>query len=165
MNINIFEKTKENHIASSEQSSLPDEHALQIKQKIDARKNKQKKVKLILAGLVALIIFLSALTAYSQYKLHILTKEEAGLTNASSTPQTGEEVLGALGRHILLPSGTPQIAEVQDAARLRETQAFFKDAQNGDIVVVYETTIFLYRPSQDIVIAAGDISGAGQVAP
>ena len=163
MNINIFEKTKQSDLHTGDESSLADEHALHIKQKIEARKNKQKKIKLLLGGLILIIILLSTLTAYSQYKLYILSKDEIGAT--SNIPKTGEEVVTALGRHILLPSGTPQIAEVQDASRLRDTQAFFKDAQNGDIVVVYETTIFVYRPSVDIVVAAGDISGAGQIKP
>lgn len=162
MNINIFEKTQQ---ATHDESSFADEHALDLKRKIDARKNKQKRVKMILGSLIGLVLFLAALTAYSQYKLMTLSRDEMGGVTTTSTPKTGEEVIAALSRHILLPTGTPQIAEVQDAARLRDTQAFFKDTQNGDIVVVYETTIFVYRPSQDIVIAAGDISGVGQINP
>ncbi len=163
MNINIFEKTIKD--TTHDENSFADEHALELKRKIDARKNKQKRIKMILGGLIGLVVFLAALTAYSQYKLMTLSKDEMGGVAGTTTPKTGEEVIAALSRHILLPKGTPQIAEVQDAARLRDTQAFFKDTINGDIVVVYETTIFVYRPSQDIVIAAGDISGAGQIKP
>lgn len=172
MNINIFEK------AQSElktETSFVDEQALSIKQKIESRKNKQKKIKTIFWVLIFLIVIFATTTAYSQYKLFKLTKEESpnlSLPTASSTdktvvamPKTGEEVIAALKRHILVPSGEPQIAEVQDAAKLRETQAFFKDTRTGDIVIVYDTTIFIYRPSDDIVVASGDISGVGQVKP
>ena len=163
MNITIFEKNK--NTKPVEEMTLADEHALHIKQKIESRKNKQRRIKMIFAASAILIIFLLASTVYSQYKLHKLAAEEKGAFTASSTPKTGDEVIAALSRHILLPTGTPQIAEVQDASRLKDTQAFFKDAQNGDIVVVYATTIFIYRPSADIVVAAGDISGAGQIKP
>lgn len=163
MNINIFEKSKP---VANEETSFASEQAEQIKQKIESRKGKQKKIKMILGALVVLVLILSAVTAYSQYKLHTLAKEEQKVGNTpTQIPKTGDEVIAALGRHILLPSGTPQIAAIEDVSKLQQTQAFFKDAENGDIVVVYESTIFIYRPSKDIVVASGDISGAGQTKP
>lgn len=159
MNIDNFEK---NNPLQDDSTAL--EHAHQLRQKIENKKNRQKKLKMILGGLVALVVLLTLATGYSQYKLYKLAKDEQ-VTGVTNPPKTGEEVLAALGKHILLPQGNPQIAEIQDVAKLKETQAFFKDAQNGDIVVVYETTIFIYRPSADIVVAAGDISGANQANP
>jgi hypothetical protein len=165
MNIEEFEKNQTNNHVSHEDSFAVDETA-SIKQKIKERKSKQKKLKLILGAGIFVIVILLSLVAYSQYKLYILTQEEKKVeTVSNSTPKTGEEVVKALSRHILVPQGNPQIAEVQDAAKLRDTQAFFKDVETGDIVVVYESTIFVYRPSKDIVVASGDISGTGQLKP
>lgn len=165
MNIEEFEKNKSGSTAQSEDSFAVDETA-SIKQKIKERKNKQKKLKLILSVGILIILLLGSFAGYSQYKLYMLTQEEKKTETASgSAPKTGEEVVKALSRHILVPSGVPQIAEVQDAAKLRDTQAFFKDVEAGDVVVVYESTIFVYRPSKDIVVASGDISGTGQLKP
>jgi cell division protein FtsL len=146
-----------------------------VKQKIEKRKQKQKRQKVVLFGLLGLVVVFALLFGYSQYKLYVLSKEETIVTsnisdqaaesaiiNASSTP---EQVINALGKHILLPTGTPQIAQIQDITKLKESQAFFKDAQNGDIVVVYETMIYIYRPDKDILIATSDISGVGQAKP
>ncbi|MEN9881480.1 MAG: hypothetical protein RLZZ308_663 [Candidatus Parcubacteria bacterium] len=149
-----------------EVSMLMDDETLLIRQKIEGRKKKQKKLKRIFWGLVSLVVILGIWGMYSQYKLQKLSEEEQIFSlSPDKQPKTGEEVVKALSRHIIVPQGMPQIALVQDASRLRETQAFFKDVENGDIVVVYDTAIYLYRPSQDIVVNAGDISGIGQVNP
>jgi hypothetical protein len=172
MNIDTFGLAQAHNETSGDVSFAQDEVAT-IKQKIENRKAKRKKLKLILGSLGSLVFILAALVVYSQYKLYKLSKDElivdgaksAVNENATSTPATGEDIIKRLGRHILLPQGTPQIAEVQDVAKLKDTQAFFKDAENGDIVVVYETMIYIYRPSADIVIASSDISGVGQKKP
>ena len=163
MNLHTFEKSQ------NESSSFDD--VAHLKQKIEKRKEKQKKVKLLFVVLIILVVVLGALFGYSQYKLYVLSNAEVitspqnGSETARVIPKTGEEVLSALKKHILVPPGSPQIAEVQDVAKLKETQAFFKDAQNGDVVVVYDTMIFIYRPLEDIVVAASDISGVGQQKP
>ena len=175
MNITIFEKTQqksqgEAHEQSHDDFSSPHNDVASIKQKIEKRKSKQKRLKIIFATLVGLVVVLASLFVYSQYKLYVLSKEEVSLggnstKNGVTVPKTPEEIVLALKRHILVPEGTPQIAEVQDVEKLKETQAFFKDTQNGDIVIVYETMIYVYRPSVDIVVAASDISGMGQTNP
>jgi hypothetical protein len=145
---------------------VAEERELSLRQKSESRKHKQRRLQMIIRGVGVLVLILLASTLYSQYQLHKLAQEEQQTTSPDfKTPSTSEEIVQALGRHILLPTGTPQVAEVQDAKKLQETQAFFKDAKNGDVVVVYDTAIFIYRPSEDIVIAAGDISGVGQVQP
>ncbi len=140
-----------------------------IKQKLELRKKQQRRLRTIFGSLGVIILLLVAFLAYSQYKLYLISKDEMKVSssavsiNASTTPQ---EIIAILGRHVLLPSGNPQIAQVQDVEKLRDSQAFFKNAENGDLIIVYENaSIFLYRPSRDIVIAVGDISGVGQVKP
>lgn len=139
-----------------------------IKHKLELKKKQQKKLKLIFGGFVSIIVLLIFFAGYSQYKLHTLSQDEMFVSDgpkvvtASTTP---EEIVAMLGRHILLPPGNPQIAEVKDIEKLRDQQAFFKNAENGDLIILYETTIFIYRPSRDIVVATADISGLGQVKP
>lgn len=174
MNIDTFGIHQSgNHHGEGDNAPFAHNDVAAIKQKIENRKVKQKRLKHVFSVLIVVIVLLAGAFAYSQYKLYTLSKEElVGDTKSSSLtqdlttpPKDASDVVKRLGRHILLPSGTPQIAEVQDAAKLKETQAFFKDAQNGDIVVVYETMIYIYRPSADIVVGAADISGVGQKNP
>lgn len=179
MNINIFEKTQQSSSDYSQSDTSSHEDVANLKLKIEKRKTKQKRLKVVLITLVASVLVLSFLFGYSQYKLYSLSQEEMNVSGApvtdtkqgaqqtvqADTIKSPEAIIKALGRHILLPEGTPQIAEVKDVEKLKEKQAFFKNAENGDIVVVYETTIFLYRPTLDIVIASGDISGIEQKNP
>lgn len=166
--INLFKhflKKKEDQVAHlrEDASSFISEEAQLIKQRIEKRKLKQKKLKLVLGSLLTLVFVFGAIAIYSQYKLRSITEAELLVDiPKEKQPRTGEEIVKALGRHVILPEGIPQIAEVQDAARLKVSQAFFENAENGDVVVVYESTIYLYRPSKDVLVSYGDITSLGQ---
>lgn len=54
---------------------------------------------------------------------------------------------------------------MQDVAQLRKTQDFFKNAENGDVVIMYSSVIYLYRPSQDRVVSAGSVLPSGETKP
>ena len=175
MDLNHFEKRNQSQEQIIQAEALGESEATfartemeKVKRKIEVKKRQQQKLKTIFSSLVGVIALLILFLAYSQYKLHVLSLDEKstptlGVTvTASTTPQ---DIIRMLGKHILLPEGDPQIAEVRDVEKLRDKQAFFKNAENGDIIVLYETTIFIYRPSKDIVVASGDITGLGQVKP
>lgn len=69
-----------------------------------------------------------------------------------------------VGEHMLLPEGeTPTLATVTDMHAL-EGQAFFKNAQEGDKVLMYMVSqkAIIYRPSIDRIIEVGPITGAAQ---
>ena len=180
MNLHTFEKAKQEYVHQDsmigDSSTFANEEAHHIKQKIEKRKQKQQKVRMLIGGGILFLLAALIFAGYSQYKLYVLTKDETFVRDTPSTsattfsstgttPKTGEDIIVSLKKHILVPEGNPQIAEIQDVMKLKETQPFFKDAKNGDIVIVYQTTIFIYRPSADIVVASGDISGVGQVKP
>lgn len=149
--------------AISDVSSVVSEEALIIKRRIEVKRTKQRRLKIVLGGLLLLVVVFGVIAAYSQYQLKTLTRDELLVDiPKEKQPRTGEEIVKALGRHVVLPASVPQIAEVQDAARLKITQAFFENAENGDVVVVYDSRIYLYRPSQDVIVASGDITGTGQ---
>lgn len=124
------------------------------------KKNKQKRLKKIVFSLFGFAIFFFLTTVYSQYQVYVLKKLAVAEELANpEIPSTPNQIVEAVSRHIILPDTIPQIASIQDAKKLSTTQAFFKDAVNGDVVLVYETTIIIYRPTQDILVAVGDISG------
>lgn len=121
---------------------------------------KQKRLKRIILSLFFVSILFFITTLYSQYKIYTLKKIIINSSlNNKELPVTPEEIIRSLSKHILLPSSIPKIATVEDAKKLNSSQPFFENAENGDVVIVYETEILLYRPSKDILIAVGDVSG------
>ena len=125
------------------------------------KKTKQNKTKKVVSSLLGLIIFFILTTIFSQYQVYVLQKIATAKEEKNpDVPVTNEEIVRAVGRHLMLPEdGAPQIAEVKDAAKLKSSQAFFKDAVNGDYVIVYNSTIILYRPLEDILVSVGSVEG------
>ncbi len=122
------------------------------------KKNKQKRIKRIVLSLITLSVFFFLTTVFSQYQLYTFKKTKINQVLVNGKVSTSpEQIIEAVSHHILLPTSTPQIAAVQDAEKLSGAQAFFKGTSNGDVVLVYETMVVIYRPSEDIVVAVGDI--------
>lgn len=64
-----------------------------------------------------------------------------------------------VGRHYLLPiNEVPALATVANKAKL--TSPFFKEAENGDKILIYQTNqiAIIYRPSIDKIISVGPVS-------
>lgn len=81
------------------------------------------------------------------------------------------EVMEAVSKIITLPQGvTPTLATVNNAESLKEQQPFFKDAQDGDKMLLYAQTTdaaerkaYLYRPSTNQLINVAPINVGGQI--
>ncbi len=75
-----------------------------------------------------------------------------------------EKLAARVGELILLPENeVPTVATVSDMHAL-EGQAFFQNAQLGDKVLMYLAAqkAVLYRPSEDLIIEVGPITGSEQ---
>jgi hypothetical protein len=87
---------------------------------------------------------------------YIQTKNEL---NAAKNPSTAgktetEQIVNQVNKYLLLPTDeTPTLATVNDVSKL-QGQQFFKNAQNGDKVLIYSKAgrALLYRPSSQKVI-------------
>ena len=78
----------------------------------------------------------------------------------SVSTQEVKDVTQEVGKLISLPKDEqPTIATVQDKNKLKD-QPFFKDAQNGDKVLIYTTSkkAIIYRPSTKTLINVGPIA-------
>lgn len=60
----------------------------------------------------------------------------------------------------VLPEEEPVLFTVNDAVLLKGQQAFFKDAENGDVLLVFQTSgkALIYREATDKIINAGPVS-------
>ena len=142
-----------------ERAIVTDEEKEQIRT-TNLKKGRQKRVRRIVTLFFGLSIFFFITTVYFGYETYRLTK--AGAVNMKvkqGIPTTPVEIINAVSRHMMLPDSSPQIATVQDAKKLSTSQTFFKNAENGDVVIVFDTMIIVYRPALDIIVAVGDITG------
>ncbi len=70
----------------------------------------------------------------------------------------------AVGKHLIMPPGTPVLATVQDAEVLKGEQSFFAHAENGDQLLIFSESrqAVLYSPSRDIIVNIGPIEYGGE---
>src|SRR5687768_3000096 len=96
---------------------------------------------------VLFILFIAALAAFVWSYMNY--QKAKGQLSGQGTQQMSEaeirRITQAVAKHIVLPEGTPTIAVIQDITAL-EKQLFFKNAQNGDVVLVYPEQAIIYSP-------------------
>ncbi|MFA5061954.1 MAG: hypothetical protein WC526_02320 [Patescibacteria group bacterium] len=78
----------------------------------------------------------------------------------TAAQQELQSIIEKVGQLVSLPNGeVPVLATVNDAIKLVLTQPFYKDAQNGDVVLVYSQAkqAFLYDPNKNIIVNVGPL--------
>jgi hypothetical protein len=120
---------------------------------------KRRKGKIIF-----FIIFLATLGGliYSQYELYKLKDPTYQQKVVESEMQ---KIVSKVSKLILLPEETPQIVVVQDVDKLRPLQPFFKDADNGDYVLVYQNIALIYSSTKNKLINVGPVTREDTPAP
>lgn len=103
------------------------------------------------------LIFLATLggLVYSQYELYKLKDPAYQQKIADNEIQ---KIVSKVSKLILLPEESPQIVIVQDVEKLRPLQPFFKDAENGDYVLVYQNLALIYSESKNKLINVGPVT-------
>lgn len=107
---------------------------------------KQNVRKTILMGLTVLVfIGLASAAGYFFWQYRQLS--------SASAEAEQKRVVSAVSKHMQLPEETPSVATVTDKEKLKE-QGFFKNAENGDKVLIYveNQRAILYRPSINRII-------------
>ena len=110
----------------------------------------------VVVALVAIILTAGATTFAIKQKPEVL-----GLSKGTqSTQEDVKKLLSEVGKLITLPNGEdPTVATVTDVEKVKE-QAFFKNAKNGDKVIIYTNAkkAILYRPSERRIIEVGAVN-------
>ena len=118
------------------------------------------------------IIILALLVGLGLYAWQLRTDKDnlqSQLTTLKTNPQAAvqqqtTELINQVGSLINLPKGeTPTVAAVTSAAQAKQQSAFFKDAQNGDKVLLYVKAgeAILYRPSTNKIIIVAPLTFSG----
>lgn len=111
---------------------------------------------LILLALVAGISALGYLYYQTRQELKFLSSPEGQQQLAQ---QETSQIVAMVAKHIELPNGEPVIATITDATALAAQSAFYKNAQNGDKLLVFQEAkqAFIYSPSKNKLVNVGPI--------
>lgn len=119
-------------------------------------------------AIVAVVIIIAALAIAGCVWMFIKYSSAKKQINSLTTPQGQQEMakkevqdlLNKIKVHIVLPEGEePTIATITDADALKKEQAFYRDAKNGDKVVIYmqEKKAIIYNEEKDVLVNVGPI--------
>lgn len=115
-------------------------------------------VVIIIAVLAATgCVFMYLKYSSAQNKIKDLTDPQAQQEMAKKEAQT---LVAKVGKLIMLPAGEePTIATVTDVDALKKEQPFYRDAQNGDKVIIYMQAkkAIIYNEARDILVNVGPI--------
>lgn len=114
-----------------------------------------KKTKVIIVVLALLLVLLLGVVGYF---LFVGKKQE--VSPVENNRKELQEVMEAVGKLILLPEGEePTLATVSDPSKLKD-QAFFKNAELGDKVLIYSQAkkAILYSPTKNKIIEIAPIN-------
>jgi len=133
----------------------------------DKKIEKKKKRKGIIKGafnflLIVAVVAAVGLFLWAEQQRREATKEiervEGELKDLQETTQrsgeeVADEVLEKVRSLITLPEEPrPTVATIVDIERLRESNEFFQQADNGDNLILTENRAILYDPEQNVII-------------
>lgn len=75
----------------------------------------------------------------------------------ATTESELKQVIDKVGKLMQLPVGTPTLATVTDETKLAD-QSFFKNAENGDKVLIFPDKAILFRPSANKIIEVAQVN-------
>lgn len=119
------------------------------------------KMKLLLALIVVLLVLALAGIGFLLKKYNDTRQEVQKLSTVQGQQELNQtqtnQLLGEMRAIIVLPSGEdPVVATITDINQLKDKD-FYKDAENGDRVVVFPNAkkAYIYRPSTKTIINVG----------
>jgi len=108
-------------------------------------------ILLIVMTVISTWLFVNYRDAMDQIQNDVSVEETNGLTDKQA-----KEIITKVGEHIVLSAEeVPVVARLEDADSLKQEQAFFKNAQNGDFLLIYSDRGIIYSPDKDILINVG----------
>lgn len=85
-------------------------------------------------------------------KLTVMNEQLQTGNNPESIAQA-QAIIEKVRRHIVIPGTTePTVATIVDVEALRAQNEFYKNAKNGDHLIVTPTRAILYDPDADVIL-------------
>lgn len=84
---------------------------------------------------------------------------DAVIETIEPTAVTNEAVLEAVSRLIVVPNEEPVFSVVTDPATLQGEQAFYRNTQAGDVLLIFPLSAqaMIYRPTEDRLVNVGPL--------
>ena len=118
----------------------------------------KSKVLFVLLSLSALFL------AWSVYNLKIASNRAKMVSEQWQQPvfsRNSEVIIKKAGQLILLPQDErPSAAVINNVSRLQKNQPFYKDARNGDWLLIYfkARKVYIYSESKNIIVSVGPLA-------
>lgn len=114
------------------------------------------KNKNILMVIVLVVLVVVAYFGYSYWTKQNNSPE----AQAQKLQEQKNTILEKVGALVEVPNEEPVMFTVNDANLLKSQQAFFKDAENGDVLLVYQTNskAIIYREKTNKIVNSGPVS-------
>ena len=129
---------------------------------------KKKKLGLKTILRVVVILALMGFAGWSFFKYQKAQETVDKLSNPEAQQEAiakeREDILAKVGKLMILPEDEePTVASVDDAEVLSQYQPFFRNASNGDKVILYVKSgkSIIYSPEKNIIVNVGTISVQG----
>jgi Flp pilus assembly protein CpaB len=108
---------------------------------------------------IAVAIIVVAVLGYFGYKAY-QAKQATPEAQAAKLTEQKNTIINKIKQLTVLPSEEPVLFTVNDAALLKSQQAFFKDSENGDVLLVFQTSgkALIYRESTNKIVNSGPVS-------
>lgn len=112
--------------------------------------------KNIIYVVVAVVILGLGYLTVTKYKANQNTPE----AQAAKLTEQKNSIISKIKTLTVLPAEEPVLFTVNDAVLLKSQQAFFRDAQNGDVLLVFQKDgkALIYRESTNVIVNAGPVS-------
>ena len=89
-----------------------------------------------------------------------VTKSASTAVQQAEQQKLITQYIASAGKLMLLPKGEePVIATITDAKALAKDQIFYANAQNGDVVLVYQKAMqaIIYSPTRNVIVNVGPV--------
>ncbi len=119
----------------------------------------------VVLGMAAILWVKNTVASFLPAKNNEPTKivnTQANVMGSASSTSDAEiaDLIARIARHIAIKQGeSPTVATIQDASLLRQTDPkFYKEAENGDRLVIWSDQAILYSTKQDRLLAVVPVS-------
>jgi hypothetical protein len=110
--------------------------------------------------LVIVIIVALGVLAFMNYKQRLVLEDQLGKATLSDNQvgnqqnvEAAKRIIERVKKHIVIPGDVdPTVATIVDVETLRARNAFYKNAKNGDHLIITPTRAILYAPDKDLIV-------------
>jgi hypothetical protein len=133
-----------------------------------SKKQQTTPYRVYLLALVGLVVLGGAgYLGWMKYNQVYNSPEAVTAAQIAEAEEEKKVILDDISKLMLLPEGDPVLFKVSNRDQMRAQQAFFKDTENDDVLLVFQQSgkAIIYRPSSKTIINVGPVNFDNSAAP